>query len=310
MNNAGTLSGTYNDTDGAAHGFVAFRPATSAFRDSVGSIRLSSYAATTLSNSGGLFASDPSIASDSHRNTFAVARDTFNSIWANVYNPNTSTWSGWTFGGGIIQGVPAIAVDTAGTGWIASRDSYNPYWLTSYTPANGVGAWTSLLGIFSTDPVVTSCSDGSIYVVGKDTFNSLWSGRYLPGTGFLGWTFGGGIIKGKPSATCGSDNALYVVGEDNFNSNWMARVSNDVWSWSYGGAITSVPPRIVNLGTGSEAVVILDSTNVVWRTTFTEGPGKGWQPRTQVGGILQDVAAAGIYGELFLSGKTSNGDLW
>ena len=69
---------------------------------------------------------------------------------------------------------------------------------------------------------------------------------------------------GKPAATCGGDNAVYVVAEDNFNSNWMVRVSGNTWgTWYFGGAITSVTPRIAALGNGSEAVVILDSTSVV-----------------------------------------------
>ena len=285
--------------------------AAAALRDTVGSIRLSTYASSTLSNSGGVFASDPSTAQDLNGNTFVTARDNFNSIWANVYNPNTSSWSGWRFGGGIIQGGPSIAVDTSGTAWIASRDNYNSYWLVSYTSSGSFGSWTPLLGIFSTDPVVAACGDGSIYLIGKDNFNSLWSGRYISGTGFQGWQFGGGIIKGKPAATCGGDNAVYVAAEDNFNSNWMARVAGNSWTgWFYGGAITSVTPRIAALGSGSEAVVILDSTNVVWRTTFSEGTANGWQPWVQVGGVLQDVSAAGVGGQLYFAGKAPNGDLW
>ena len=281
------------------------------FRNPQGAIQMTTYPSSTLSYAGGVFASDPSAAQDSTGNTFVTARDTFNSIWANVYNPQTSSWSTWRFGGGIIQGVPSIAVDTSGTAWIASRDMYNSYWLVSFTSGGGFASWLPLLGIFSTDPLVTACGDGSIYLIGKDAYNSLWSAHYIPGTGFQGWKFGGGIISGKPAATCGTDNAVYVVAEDNYNSNWMARVVGNTWtSWNFGGAITSVTPRIAALGNGSEAVVILDSTNVVWRTTFTEGAGNGWQPWVQVGGILQDVAPAGANGQLYFAGKAPNGDLW
>ena len=112
------------------------------------------------------------------------------------------------------------------------------------------------------------------------------------------------MIAGKPAAACGGDNAVYVVAEDNWNSNWMVRVSGNAWgTWYFGGAITSVTPRIAALGNGSEAVVILDSANVVWSTTYTEGTANGWQPWTQVGGILQDVAPAAIGGKLYLAGK-------
>jgi hypothetical protein len=289
----------------------AGRIADAVFRNTVGSIELSPYASATLSNSGGLFASDPSAAQNLGADTFVTARDNYDSIWANVYNANSSVWSGWQFGGGITQGVPALAVDNTGTGWIASRDTYNSYWLVSYTTGNGFGTWTPLLGIFSTDPVVTACGDGSIYLIGKDNWNSLWSGHYIPGTGFQGWHFGGGIIAGKPAATCGADNAVYVVAEDSWNSNWMVRVSGNTWgTWYFGGAVTSLTPRIATLGTGNEAVVILDPTNVVWSTTYTEGTGNGWQPWVQVGGILSDVAPAGVGGELYLVGKSPTGDLW
>ena len=286
-------------------------PATLVLRDTSGSVRVGRFAASSLSNAAGVFASDPGAAEDSGGNTFVTARDTSNSIWANVWSNSSSTWSGWQSGGGITQGVPSIAVDTSGKAWIASRDAYDSYWLVSFTPASGYGAWTPLLGVFATDPSVVSCGDGSLYVIGKDNYNSLWSGHYIPGSGFQHWAFGGGIIHGKPAATCGGDNAVYVVAEDNYNSNWMARVAGNTWTgWYYGGAVTSVTPRIAALGNGTEAVVILDPSNVVWRTTFNEGTGNGWQPWTQVGGILADVAAAGINGSLFLAGKTSSGDLW
>lgn len=291
--------------------FPAGVDARAVFRDTVGSIRMSTYASTALSNSGGLFASDPSAAEDTNGNVFVTARDNYNSVWANVYNRNTFSWSGWRFGAGIIQGVPGIAVSTAGTSYIASRDTYNSYWLLPYSATTGFGSWQALYGIFSTDPVVASCGDGSIYLIGKDTYNSLWSGHYIPGSGFQGWIFGGGIIHGKPAATCGSDNAVYIVAEDNYNSNWMARVTGNIWTgWYFGGAITSVTPRIASLGNGTEAVMILDPTNVVWRTTITDGAGNGWQPWTQVGGILSDAEPAAMSGNLFLAGKAPNGDLW
>ena len=279
------------------------------FRDTAGSIRLSSYPASTISNSGGAFASDPSAAQDPSGNTFVTARDKNNSIWVNIYNPNNSTWSGWQFGGGIIQGVPSIAVDASETGWIASRDTYNSYWLVSYREGN-FGTWKSLLGTFSTDPVVTACGDGSIYLIGKDTYNSLWSGHYIPGKGFQGWQFGGGIVKGKPAATCGGDNAVYVVAEGESKSNWMARVAGDTWTGWFPGALTSAAPQIAALGDGSEAVVVQDSTNVVWRATYTEGAANGWQPPAEVGGILQNLAPAGVRGQLYVAGKSPNGELW
>ena len=283
---------------------------TAAIRDATGNIRLSTFGSTTVSNSGGVFAGDPSAAQDASGNTYVAVRDNSNSIWVNIFSSTTSNWSGWRFGGGVLQGTPAISVDVTGKAWIAIRDTYNSYWLVGFSAGNFVG-WTALYGTFSTDPILTACGDGSVYVIGKDTFNSMWSGRYIPGSGFQGWQFGGGIVKGKPSATCGGDNAVYVAVEDNFNSNWVARIAGNTWTgWSYGGAVTSVTPRIAAVGGGNEAVMILDNTGVVWMATYKEGTGNGWQPWVQVGGVLQDVAPGGGGGQLFLAGKASNGDVW
>ena len=282
------------------------------FLDTHGSVQMTTYPSPLLSNAGGNFLSDPSAAEDLAGNVVVTARDTHNSIWANVYNFNTSTWGSWAFGGGVIQGMPSLAVDINSKAWIASRDPSNSYWLVSYTPAAGFAGWTPLYGVFATDPVIASCNDGSLYLVGKDNYNSLWSGHYIPGpAGFQGWQFGGGIVTGKPTVTCGRDNALYIGVEDTFNSNWIARVSGNTWTgWFHGGALTNVPPRVVALGDGTIAVIILDPTNVVWRTTFNEGPGNGWQPWTQVGGVLQDVAPSAANRQLYFVGKAPNGDLW
>ncbi len=209
----------------------------------------------------------------------------------------------------MIQGVPSIAV-AGTTGWIASRDAYNSYWLLSYTPGAGFGAWTHLNGVFATDPVITACGDGSLYLIGKDNYSALWSGHYIPGTGFQGFVLGGGVVQGKPSVSCGSDNGAYIAVRDNYDSSWVARVSGNAWTgWFNGGAVTNIDTRIAALG-GSLAIVILDATGATYRTTFTEGTVNGWQPWTSVGGVLADIAPAGVGGELFFVGRTPADDLW
>lgn len=285
---------------------------TAVLRDPFGAIRLSTFASSTLNNSGGAFASDPSSAQDGAGFTYVTARDTYNAIWANVYvSANGGGWTGWRFGGAVIQGIPSIAVDPTATAWIASRDNYNSYWLINFTPRQaGFGSWTHLAGVFATDPVVTACSDGSLYVVGKDNYNALWSGHYLPGTGFQGFVLGGGVVQGKPSVSCGTDNAAYIVARDNYNSNWIARVSGNTWTgWFNGGAVTSIDPRIAALG-GRLAIVILDGTGAVYQATFNEGSGNGWQGWTNIGGVLSDIAPAAVGGELFFAGRAPNNDLW
>jgi hypothetical protein len=287
--------------------------ARAALRDSSGEIQVGTYASSTLSNSGGSFASDPAIAEDLGGNAFVTARDSSNSTWTNVFNG--STFSGWTFGGGSSVGVPAIAVAPNGTSWIAVRDASGSYWLVSYTNGVGYGTWTPLGGVFITDPVIAACGDGSVYVSGKDSFMSMYSRRYIPGAGLQNWLVFGGQVTGKPSLSCGNDNAVYLVARDSFNSNWIARVTSNIsgstlTGWFNGGAQTSIDPKIAALGNGSEALVILDAGGSVWRNTYSEGAANGWQAWTSVGGGFSDISPAGVGGELFFSARAVNNDLW
>jgi hypothetical protein len=284
--------------------------ARAALRHTDGSIRVTAYGSATLNSSDGVFASDPGVAEGWDGKFFATARDNSNAIWANVFDPNSQTWGTWSFQGGQVAGNPSLAITPSGTSWIAARDSSSAYWLRDYTPGGAAGSWIPLFGVFATDPVVTGCPDGSIFIVGKDNWNALWSGHYIPGSGFQGFVLGGGVVQGNPSVTCGSDNALYMVIRDNSNSNWIARVAGNLWSgWFNGGAVTSIDPRIARLG-GSVAVVILDSTGSVYRSSFTEGPVNGWQSWTAVGGVLADIAPSAVGGELYFLGKTPGTDLW
>lgn len=281
---------------------------TAVFRDAIGSIRLSTYGSSTLSNSGGIFASDPSAAQDSNGNTFVAARDTYNALWVNVYHPSSSTWSGWQFGGGVIQGVPAITVDSAGTAWIGMRDTFNSYWLLSYTQASGFGSWIYLAGIFSTDPVVAASRYGTIHIVGKDTWNSLWSGWYYPGSQFL-WRYGGGIVRGKPSLAMGTDGYEYIGVRDTWDSLWMARVDGNGWQWSYGGGIMSNDPQVAASGDGTIYTLLLDSGNVAWYIGRGEGASGTWQTWTQTGGVVQNLSPAAL-GPLYAIGRDPNDNLW
>lgn len=280
-------------------------------RDTSSRIRLTTYPSAVLSNAGGPFASDPSVAEDSGGNVVVAVRDSSNIVWANVFDPATQSWGTWASGGGAMVGITAITVTPNGTAWITGRDSSNAYWLVSYTAASGYGSWIPLHGSFADDPVISACGDGSLYIAGKDSFTAMWSGHYIPGTGFQNWVLFGGVVAGRASITCGGDNAMYLVARDNSNSNWIARVSgNMATGWFNGGAQTTIDPRIATLGNGSEAVVILDGGGSAWRSVFAEGAGNGWQTWTNVGGSFADVAAAGAAGELFLVGRSLNNNLW
>lgn len=310
--NPGTWAFASLAADQTADFTAVARTPSAVFRNATGSIELIRSGATTLYNAGGIFASNPSASQNSSGNTFVVARDTYNAIWANVFDNSTSSWGSWGYGGGATQGKPAIAVAANGTAYIAVRDSWNSYWITSYTAGSGFGSWTYLAGIFSTDPVMTACSDGSVYVVGRDSWRSLWSARYVPSTAtFQGWKFGGGIIQGSPSITCGTDNVVYMAVRDDWNSLWMARISGDNWlGWSYGGGIMNGDPFAVATGSGTVQTVIRDSGGVVWSLGYTEGTSAGWLNWVMTGGVLQDFSPAGNVGDLYITGRDGNNTLW
>jgi hypothetical protein len=117
------------------------------------------------------------------------------------------------------------------------------------------------------------------------------------------------VVQGSPSVSCGNDNAAYISVRDNYNSSWVARVAGNTWTgWFNGGAVANIDTRIAALG-GNLAIVILDVTGAVYRATFTEGTGNGWQGWTNVGGVLADIAPAGVGGELFFAGRTPGGSL-
>ena len=287
------------------------RTPTAVFRDTNNSIRLTRQGTATLYNGGGVFAGDPSSSQNANGDTFVVARDNSNALWAGVFNANTLSWGSWTYGAGITKGVPALAVAASGTAYIAARDNWNSYWLTSYTQGGGFGSWTYLAGIFSTDPVMAACGDGSMYIVGRDNWRSLWSGRYVPGSGFQGWQYGGGIIQGNPAVTCGTDNTVYVAVRDDWNSLWMARVQGNSWlGWSYGGGIMNGDPQAAAGGNGTIYTVLRDSGGVVWYRGYTEGTSGGWQSWVMTGGMLQSVAPAANAGDLYIAGRDGKNDLW
>ena len=60
---------------------ISGNSATAAFRASTGAIELTSELSTPLSNSGGAFASDPSVTQNVNGDTFVVARDASNAVW-------------------------------------------------------------------------------------------------------------------------------------------------------------------------------------------------------------------------------------
>jgi hypothetical protein len=59
------------------------------------------------------------------------------------------------------------------------------------------------------------------------------------------------------------------------------------------------------------SVVILDGNGSVWKAPYSDVfQTSGWQPWTNVGGVLQDVSPAGVGSELYFLGQAPSGDLW
>ncbi len=280
------------------------------FRDNLsgpglGSIRMTTFGSNTVLNLQGTFISDAAAAEAPDGRVFAAGLDQSNALWSNVYN---QFWEGWKRGGGIFVGTPEIAATNDGA-WVAARAASGSFWLVNFDGTN-YGNWIGLGGVFATDPSIAACEDGSLYVIGRDNYNALWSMHFVPGTGAQEFVLGGGVVQGKPSVSCGSDNAAYVIARDNWNSSWIARVAGETWTgWFNGGAVANSDPQIVALG-GSMAVVILDGTGAVYRSSFTVGPGNGWQSWIFTGGVLSDLAPAGLNGELYFAGRASDGALW
>ncbi len=287
------------------------RGPTGVFRDTSSAIRLSQEGSGTLYNAGGVFASDPTLAQNAFGDSYAIARDTFDALWVNLFSDTSQTWGSWAFAGGAVQGVPAIAVATNGTAYFSARDSFNAYWICSYTNGSGFGSWQNLGGVFSTDPVMAAAPDGSLYLVGKDQYDAIWSGRYVPGSGFEGWQFGGAVVQGKPSVTAGQDNAAYIAVRDYFNAVWMGRVSGSTWTgWFPGGGVVSANPQVATARNGLNYAVVLDPSGGVWYRAYQEGTANGWQTWTSTGGVLQSASPAVSAGELFIAGRDLNNGLW
>jgi hypothetical protein len=282
-----------------------------AFRDQWDNVRIALYPSSQISSPGGVFADRPGIGMSWTGRAVVAARDTFNALWANVFDVSSGTGASWSYGGGIIKGVPAVAVGSDGKAYIATRDNWNSYWIVRYTSGAGFGSWEYLAGIFSTDPVIAACPDGSLYIIGKDNWNSLWSGRYVPGTGFQGWRWGQGIVAGRPAVTCGTDSAAYVAVRDSWNSVWMARVVGDTWTgWHYGGGIISDDPQVVSDAGGMIYVVVQDSWGGIWWRGFVQGPGIEWRDWVFSGGILKDFSAGRHARKLSIVGRDGGNGLW
>jgi hypothetical protein len=267
---------------------------------------LTSALSTSLKNSGGAFASDPSLAEDAYGNAFAVARDNFNALWLNYCNAQSQSWQGWVFAGGVVAGKPAIAV-SGSTAYIAARDSSNAYWLRSYSRASGFGTWTSLGGVFATDPVMASTSAG-IFLAGRDNFGAIWAAART--TSFGGWYLGGAVAQGQPSLAVGTDGNAYIAIRDASNAVWMGSFNGSMWNtWQPGGGVIATDPLAARVGTQIN-VSALTSLGAVWYNRFTQGTANNWVGWSYTGGVLMDATPAGGDAQFFIAGRDGSNKLW
>src|SRR5207249_4888546 len=148
-------------------------------------------------------------------------------------------------------------------------------------------------GVFASDPSSAQNPSGNTFVVARDNSNTVWSNIFNVGSQtWAGWQSAGGSIQGVPTMAVDVSGTGWIAARDNFTSSWIARVSGNSWTgWFNGGAAASIDPRIAALG-GSLGIVILDAGGAVWRASFTEGAGNGWQSWTGIGGSLADIAPA------------------
>lgn len=280
------------------------------FRDPAGAVRLTSYGSGTLQNGGTPVAGNPVTAATPAGDLVTVVRGVNNSLQVGYFRAATTVWS-WNSPGGQLQGNAAVAVTPAGAAYIVVRDTMNSYWLVSYAPGGACGPWLALGGTFSNDPTAAASADGSVYIIGKDRSNSLWTGQFLPGPGFQGWRQAGGNINGQPAITAGTDAIAYIAVRDNYSSLWMGRLLGSTWlGWSAGGGTMSADPLIAAGGTGTIYAIVQDVYKAAWYRGFTEGTASGWLPWVQTSGTLQDAAAAGLGGDLYIAGRDASNALW
>jgi hypothetical protein len=192
--------------------------------------------------------------------------------------------------------------------FIAARDQWGAYWTTTFTPGSPPNPWTFLGGVLATDPSIATCPDAAVYLAGRDASGAIWTRRWdSTSSSWREWNSLGGITQGKPSVACGSDNAAYVSTRDPYNALWLARVFQESpATWHPAAGILHDDTQIVANGTNLHIFAL--SYSVPWYRTWQIGT--GWQPWTQIGGVLAHMSPAIYGGNLFLAGQDTTGNVW
>lgn len=280
-----------------------------AYRDNYNTLRVTTFGTSLPSPpSGGVFLSDPAAAQNLAGDTIVTARDSWGSLYVNVFSNSSQTWGQWSGPYGSVQGNPGIAVVPDGTVYIAARDNFYSYWLFRYRPGMGMLESVHLGGVFASDPSIAASPDGSVYLVGRDTYTSVWAYHFAPGFA-SDWVFLGAIVHGKPVITAGSDQAAYVIVRENPNASsgnvWTGRLDDIHWSgWFLANAIAGDAELALAATAGATIfAAIADPWGSIYTCAFQTGESGPRCPSwTSTSGVLRTFSATAIDNDLYIEG--------
>lgn len=141
-------------------------------------------AAGPWSHLGGVFATDPAIASSAD-SVYLIGKDKWNGMWSN--RRSGSNWQGWRFGGAIIKGKSSVVVGSDNIAYIAARDNWDAVWMGRVNGETWLG-WMPVQGVVSQDPQMVALP-GAVRVVSLDASGNVWHRSYtIASSQWGGWT--------------------------------------------------------------------------------------------------------------------------
>lgn len=126
-------------------------------------------AAGAWSHLGGVFATDPAIASSAD-SVYLIGKDKWNGMWSN--RRSGSNWQGWRFGGAIVKGKPSVVVGSDNIAYIAARDNWDAVWTGRVNGETWLG-WMPVQGLVNQDPQIVALP-GAVRVVSLDGSGNIW----------------------------------------------------------------------------------------------------------------------------------------
>ena len=179
-------------------------------------------------NLGGVFASDPVVASGPGGGAYVIGKDKWGAIWTGRYSP-TEGFQGWRNRGGIVSGKPAAVVGQDGILYIAVRDAWNALWLARVHGDNLLG-WTYGGGSARNDPSIAAVADGTVKVAVLDQWGGAYVRSFTQGLDgqWQPWRFVGGILQNLAIAT--ANDEVYLVGLASGRSFYWHKLDAGTWT--------------------------------------------------------------------------------